>query len=212
MDFEEKQKELEEIAKQVSVCKSCRLYQTAIRGVPGEGNPEAKIMFIGEGPGFYEDQSGRPFVGQAGKLLDQLLQSINLERKEVFIGNVVKHRPPENRDPLPDEIEACRQWLDRQLEIIQPEIIVTLGRFSMAKFLPNELISRVHGQPRFVEFQGRRVTVIPMYHPAAALRSSSIMEAIRNDFQKIVVFRSPQKAEEEKRPAERKNEQLNLID
>lgn len=209
----DKKTKLEEIAKQVQGCQRCRLYQNATRGVPGDGSPEAKIMFIGEGPGYHEDQQGLPFVGQAGKLLDQLLQSIELERKDVFIGNVVKHRCPENRDPLPDEIEACNDWLDQQIEILEPEMIVTLGRYSMAKFLPNEYISRVHGLGRFVEVNGRKVTVIPMYHPAAALRNSNVMEAIKIDFQKIPELMNKTQNEEKPKEEEKndKPEQLGLI-
>lgn len=181
----DKKKKLEEIAKRVASCKKCPLYKNAINPVPGEGNPEAEIMFIGEGPGFYEDQQGRPFVGQAGKLLDSLLQLIKLPRKEVFIANVIKHRPPNNRDPLPEEIEACKEFLNAQIKIIDPKIIVTLGRFSMAKFLPGEFISKIHGQARFVDFAGKRRVVISMYHPAAALRSVTVMREIKEDFQKI---------------------------
>ena len=184
----DKQQKLEEIAKQVEKCRKCGLYKTATCAVPGEGNPEAEVMFIGEGPGYYEDQEGRPFVGQAGKLLDELLQLIKLPRQKVFIGNVVKHRPPGNRDPLPEEIKACRPFLDEQIQIIEPKIIVTLGRFSLNKFLPGETISRIHGQARFIDFLGKRYIVIPMYHPAAALRSAKIMEEIKADFKKIKMF------------------------
>lgn len=183
-----KEQQLEELAQTIKHCQNCALYQKATQAVPGEGNSQSTVMFIGEGPGFYEDREGRPFVGQAGKLLDKLLASINLPRKEVFIGNVVKHRPPENRDPLPQEIEACRPFLDKQIEIIDPRMIVTLGRYSLNKFLPGEFISKVHGQARFVDFAGKKMIVIPMYHPAAALRSSIIMEEIKKDFQKIVQF------------------------
>jgi len=183
-----KEQQLEEIAHQVRVCTRCPLYKNTIHAVPGEGSSEAKVMFIGEGPGYWEDQQGRPFVGQAGKLLDELLQSIKLPRKEVFIGNVVKHRPPENRDPLPQEIEACAPFLDQQIKIINPKIIVTLGRFSLNKFLPGEFISKVHGQARFVNFAGQKRVVIPMYHPAAALRRSIIMEEIKKDFREIENF------------------------
>jgi len=182
---EEKQKKLEEIAKKVATCQKCALYKNATKAVPGEGNPDAEIMFIGEGPGYYEDQEGRPFVGQAGKLLDELLQLIKLPRKDVFIGNVVKHRPPGNRDPLPEEIKACEPYLDEQIKIINPEIIATLGRFSMAKFLPGEYISQIHGQKRNIDFGGRKYIVIPMYHPAAALRNAKIMKELKEDFQKI---------------------------
>ena len=183
-----KEQQLEKLAQTIRHCQNCALYQKATQAVPGEGNSQSTVMFIGEGPGFWEDKQGRPFVGQAGKLLDELLQSIKLPRKDVFIGNVIKHRPPENRDPLPQEIEACAPFLDKQIEIIDPRIIVTLGRFSLNKFLPNEFISRIHGQARFVDFAGKKRIIIPMYHPAAALRSSIMMEEIKKDFQKIVQF------------------------
>lgn len=183
-----KEQQLEELAQTIKHCRNCALYQKATQAVPGEGNSQSTVMFIGEGPGFFEDREGRPFVGQAGKLLDKLLDSINLPRKEVFITNIVKHRPPENRDPLPQEIEACRPFLDKQIEIIDPRIIVTLGRYSLNKFLPGEFISKVHGQTRFVDFAGKKRIIMPMYHPAAALRSSIIMEELKKDFQKIEQF------------------------
>lgn len=183
-----KQERLATLAKQVAQCQKCPLYKNATNPVPGEGNPEAEIMFIGEGPGFNEDQQGRPFVGQAGRLLDELLSSIKVAREDVFIGNLVKHRPPNNRDPQPGEIEACQEFLDQQIEIIQPKIIVTLGRFSMAKFIPEGKISQIHGQARFVEFKGKKIIVIPMFHPAAALRGAKVMEMIKQDFQKIPSF------------------------
>lgn len=176
---------LEKIARRVSECTRCPLYKRANNPVPGEGNPKAEVMFIGEGPGYWEDQKGRPFVGQAGKLLDKLLALIKLKRGDVWIGNVIKHRPPGNRDPLPSEIEACRPFLDEQIKIINPKIIVTLGRFSMAKFLPDEKISQIHGRARFVDWEGKRLIVLPMYHPAAALRSGEIMRQTREDFLKI---------------------------
>lgn len=178
-----KEQQLEEIVRQVKVCTRCPLHKNTTHAVPGEGSAEAKVMFIGEGPGYWEDQQGRPFVGQAGKLLDQLLQLIKLDRENVFITNVVKHRPPENRDPEPSEIEACTIFLDQQIKIINPKIIVTLGRYSLNKFLPGEFISKVHGQVRFIDFAGQKRIVIPMYHPAAALRRSIIMEEIKKDFQ-----------------------------
>ncbi len=187
--MEEKQQKLAKIAEEVKKCTRCDLYKRANEAVPGEGHPQAEVMFIGEGPGFWEDKQGRPFVGQAGKLLDKLLELIKLPRKEVFIGNVIKHRPPENRDPLPEEIEACAPFLDQQIAIIDPRIIVTLGRFSLNKFFPGEYISRIHGQARVIDFAGKKRIVIPMYHPAAALRSSIIMEEVKKDFQKIENFR-----------------------
>ena len=138
-------------------------------------------MFIGEGPGFHEDQQGRPFVGPAGKYLEHLLASIGLKREQVFITNVVKCRPPGNRDPLPGEIEACRKHLDRQIELLQPKAVVTLGRFSMARYFPRETISRIHGRPRVVDGQ----MVIPMYHPAAALHQGSMRQYIEEDFKRL---------------------------
>jgi len=181
----DKREELEKIAKEILKCRRCSLWETANKTVVGEGNPEAEIMFIGEAPGFWEDREGRPFVGQAGKLLDKLFSKIGLERKEVFITNVLKHRPPGNRDPLPAEISACKEWLDRQIEIIKPRIIVTLGRFALAKFLPSGKITRIHGQMKVVSFQGRRIIVFPLFHPAAGLRNDQILKNLEEDFQKI---------------------------
>jgi len=138
-------------------------------------------MFIGEAPGFHEDQQGRPFVGAAGRFLDELLGSINLERSQVFIANVIKCRPPGNRDPLPDEIEACKLFLDRQIELIQPRLIVTLGRFSMARAFPKARISHIHGQPRKIG----GIVYYPMYHPAAALHQPSLRRIVEEDMQRI---------------------------
>ncbi len=172
---------LRQVAAEVNACKGCDLYKGTTHGVPGEGNPEAEVMFIGEGPGFHEDRLGRPFVGQAGQFLDELIRSIGLERRQVFIANVVKHRPPNNRDPLPGEIEACRPFLDRQVAIIRPKVIVTLGRYSMNRYFPGQTISRIHGQPRRLGEQW----VVPMYHPAAALHQASLRRTIEADFQAI---------------------------
>lgn len=172
---------LEDIARQVAVCQKCALYHSRKNGVPGEGPADAGIMFIGEGPGFYENEQGRPFVGQAGKFLEELLANINLRREQVFIANVVKCRPPSNRDPLPEELAACSDYLERQINAINPLIIVTLGRFSMARFLPNAKISEVHGQSAWV--RGR--LIVPMYHPAAALHQPSLRPALEKDFKKI---------------------------
>lgn len=171
---------LEGLALKIRTCNLCPLYKGTTNAVPGEGDPNAKLFFIGEGPGFYEDQSGRPFVGRAGKLLEQTLNKVGLKREEVFIGNVVKHRPVGNRDPLPAEILACKGWLDQQLAIIRPKVVVTLGRFSMAHFLKNVTISQVHGQPRKVS----DYIVLPMYHPAAALRGNTMLVAFETDFLK----------------------------
>ena len=189
---------LEEVAREVRACTMCELHRTATQGVPGEGNPEARIMFIGEAPGWHEDQQGRPFVGNAGKFLNELLAQAGLRREDVFITNVVKHRPPGNRDPLPDEIMACSRYLERQVAAIDPDVIVTLGRFSMAKYFPGERISKIHGQPK--EVGGR--LVVPMYHPAAALHNSSLKSAIEEDFRKlprILAERDRQRSAEEER-------------
>lgn len=169
------------LAEQISVCTKCDLCKTRTHAVPGEGNPNADIVFIGEGPGFYEDQQARPFVGPAGKFLDELLASIGLKRADVFICNVLKCRPPGNRDPLPGEIEACKPWLDQQLEAIKPRVIVTLGRFSMNRYFPGQSIGKIHGQPKRID----DVTVMPMYHPAAALHQGSLRRTIEQDFKKL---------------------------
>jgi len=172
---------LREVAAEVSTCAKCNLCKGRTKAVPGEGNPHAKILFIGEGPGFHEDKQGRPFVGPAGQFLDELLASIKLKRSDVFITNVVKCRPPNNRDPLPEEIAACNDYLDRQIEAIKPQVIVTLGRFSMVKFFGNEKISSIHGRARKKD----GYICIAMYHPAAGLHQASLKETIREDFKKI---------------------------
>ena len=174
---------LKEVAAEVSTCARCDLCKSRTRAVPGEGNPQAKILFIGEGPGFHEDKQGRPFVGPSGQLLQELLKSINLKREDVFITNVVKCRPPDNRDPLPAEIDACNDYLDRQIAAIQPLVIVTLGRHSMAKFFSGEKISAIHGRARKKD----GYICIPMFHPAAALRTESYKIALREDFKKIPI-------------------------
>lgn len=172
---------LAELNALVNSCYACALSQGRTRAVPGEGRIDADVMFIGEAPGYYEDQQGRPFVGAAGQFLDQLLTSINLKRSDVFIANVVKCRPPGNRDPLPEEISSCSRWLTRQIDIVKPKVIVTLGRYSLARFLPGNPISRIHGQGRKVG----NVWVVPMYHPAAALHQGSLRRTIEDDFRKI---------------------------
>ncbi len=172
---------LSDLCQEISACHGCELAKRRTRVVPGEGAPNARIMFIGEAPGFHEDQQGRPFVGAAGQFLNELLTSIGLKRSEVYICNVVKCRPPENRDPLPTEIESCRKWLDRQIEIISPKVIVTLGRHSMARFFPGASISKVHGTDR--EVNGR--IYFAMYHPAAALHQQSLRKTIEADMHKL---------------------------
>src|SRR5215510_2791068 len=172
---------LAQIAKEVSVCTNCALHHSRKKAVPGEGPAQAEIMFIGEGPGFHENEQGRPFVGAAGQFLDQLLEQAGVTRGDVWIGNVVKCRPPGNRDPQPEELAACDVYLERQIEAINPSIIVTLGRFSMGKFMPGAKISQAHGQMRKV---GNRY-VIAMFHPAAALHQASLKPAILEDFAKL---------------------------
>lgn len=172
---------LQEIRDAVAVCTNCELHRAATNPVPGEGNPDARILLIGEAPGFHEDSQGKPFVGNSGKFLTELLEKAGLSREEVFITNVVKHRPPGNRDPLPDEMMACAVWLEKQIAIIDPDIIVTLGRFSMARYFPGERISKIHGQPK--EIDGR--FVVPMYHPAAALHNGGLRPEIEADFLKL---------------------------
>lgn len=177
--------ELHKLEKEMEKDDSLPLKKGAAKLVFGTGNTEAKILCIGEGPGHNEDLQGIPFVGQAGKLLDKLFPLAGLERKQVFITNIVHHRPPENRDPLPPEIEAYGKYLDKIIMIIDPKVIITLGRFSMAKFLPNVFISAVHGKRFEVLAGGHNVTVIPMYHPAASLRNGNILEAEKLDFMNL---------------------------
>jgi uracil-DNA glycosylase len=172
---------LAQIADEVRACTKCDLCRTRTRAVPGSGNGDARVMLIGEGPGYNEDQQGLPFVGQAGKYLDELLGIAGLQRPDVFITNVVKCRPPGNRDPLPDEIAACNEYLERQISLIDPDSIVTLGRFSMGRWFPGDKISRIHGQERRFD----RFTVMPMYHPAAALRAGAVKALLEADFARV---------------------------
>jgi DNA polymerase len=173
---------LQLIAQEAKACTLCGLHAGRTRAVPGEGPPDAKIMLIGEGPGYHEDRQGRPFVGPSGQFLDELLALAGLKRSDVFIGNVVKCRPPQNRDPQPDEVATCTEtYLFRQIAAINPTVIVTLGRFSMSMFLPGERIMRIHGQPRTVD--GR--LIVPMLHPAAALHQPQNRPLIEADFQRL---------------------------
>ena len=189
---------LKQVAQEVSVCTRCALHFSRKLAVPGEGPSNADIMFIGEGPGFHENEQGRPFVGAAGKYLDELLASINMKRSDVFIGNVVKCRPPGNRDPLPDELASCSEYLNRQIQAINPKVIVTLGRFSMAHFLPNAKISDVHGQAMVVK--GR--LIVAMYHPAAALHQRTLKPTIEEDFLRLPGYIARQRDLLSKRIAE----------
>jgi uracil-DNA glycosylase family 4 len=206
MDAADKAAALAELAEQIARCPDCELSRTRTRAVPGEGRPDADIVLIGEGPGYYEDQQARPFVGPAGHFLEQLLASIGLRRGDVYIGNVIKCRPPDNRDPLPQEISACRKWLDRQLEIIQPKLVVTLGRYSMNRYVPGQSIGRVRAQPRRLG----DLVVVPFYHPAAALHQGSLRRTIEEDFKKLPAILE-QALKEEPRPAALEPEQMRLL-
>ena len=172
---------LTELYEEIAGCQRCILAQSRKNPVPGEGPQNAQVLFIGEGPGFHEDQQGRPFVGAAGHFLEELLAEIGLTREDVYICNVIKCRPPQNRDPLPEEIEACKPFLDRQIEIISPQMIVTLGRFSMERYFPGAKISQVHGQPRKIG----GIIYYPMYHPAAALHQPKWRQVVQDDMSRI---------------------------
>jgi uracil-DNA glycosylase family 4 len=192
-----------ELNKEIALCQKCEIARYRNKVVPGEGAEDADIMFVGEAPGWHEDQQGRPFVGPAGKYLDELLASINLGRQQVFIANVIKCRPQGNRDPLPSEIQNCRQWLLRQIEIIQPKMIVTLGRYSMAMFFPGKSISKIHGTAQ----KRDNVIYYAMYHPAAALHQASLRQAIEEDMLKIPsLLAQAETIEEEQEP-----EQLSMF-
>ncbi len=173
--------ELQELASRVHVCTDCSLSEGRTRAVPGEGPERAELMFIGEGPGYHEDQQGRPFVGPAGQFLEQLLASIGMTRDQVFIANMIKCRPPNNRDPLPGEVAACSKYLDRQIQLVAPKVIVTLGRHSLVKFLPGATISKAHGKA--VRKDG--FILYPIYHPAAALHQQSLRSVIEEEFKAI---------------------------
>ncbi len=172
---------LADLCTQMLGCQECGLAKGRTRVVPGEGPENAEIVFIGEGPGFQEDRQGRPFVGPAGQFLGELLAIAGLRREDVYICNVVKCRPPNNRDPLPNELAACKHWLDAQLDLIKPRIIVTLGRYSMSRWFPGQSISRIHGRP--VVHDG--VTVFPMFHPAAALHQQNLRGLLEEDMRKL---------------------------
>lgn len=173
--------ELTELYEEIAECQRCELAKSRAKVVPGEGPEDADIMFIGEAPGFHEDQQGRPFVGAAGSFLEELLAGIGLKREDVYICNVIKCRPPGNRDPLTSEIEACKPFLDRQIKLIKPKLIATLGRFAMSRFFPNAKITRIHGHPRKIE----GIIYYPMYHPAAALHQPRWRSVVEEDFHRI---------------------------
>ena len=199
---------LADLNREISLCQDCELAKTRNTVVPGEGAENAEIMLIGEAPGFYEDKQGRPFVGSAGKFLDELLQSINLDRTKVYICNVIKCRPPSNRDPFPQEVESCRKWLDLQIETISPKVIVTLGRHSMSKFFRGASIGKIHGTAQ--EINGR--LCFAMYHPAAALHQQSLRKTIEADILKLpgIIARYDETAKEETK-VEPDPEQLSLF-
>lgn len=181
---------LNQIAEEVKTCRKCGLYKCAKNAVPGEGNPKAKIMLIGEAPGKKEDLTGRPFVGSAGKLLDSVLEKAGLKRKDIFIGNIAKHRPPDNRAPKPDEIEACTPYLDRQIKIIRPKIIVTLGTHSTKYILEKAsleftTISEARGKIFDGSALGAGISIIPSFHPAAVIYNRKLTKIIERDFRKI---------------------------
>ncbi|MDI6691611.1 MAG: type-4 uracil-DNA glycosylase [Candidatus Bathyarchaeota archaeon] len=181
---------LEAVASEVRVCRKCSLWKSRKNAVPGEGNPDAKIMFVGEAPGYWEDVKGKPFVGAAGKFLEELLAGIGFSREQVFIGNILKCRPPRNREPMPNEIETCTPYLDRQISVIQPKFIVTLGNYSTAYIfskanLAFTSITQVHGKLYEATVLGLPVKIFPTFHPAAALYSAKYRKELTNDFQKL---------------------------
>ncbi len=189
---------LSELNKEIALCQQCEIAKYRNRVVPGEGAEAADIMFIGEAPGWHEDQQGRPFVGPAGKYLDELLATIGLKRAQVYIANVIKCRPQGNRDPLPMEIQNCRLWLERQIEIISPRMIVTLGRYSMAMFFPGKSISKIHGTVQ----KRDDVLYYAMYHPAAALHQGSLRQEIETDMLKIPTLLKQSETIKEEKPPE----------
>jgi len=191
---------LVELNAEIERCRNCELAKHRTKVVPGEGPENARLLFIGEAPGWYEDQSGRPFVGPAGQYLDQLIGMIGLKRNQVFIANVIKCRPPDNRDPLPGEIQSCGKWLESQLELIRPKVVVTLGRYSMAKYFPGESISKIHGRARRVN----NIIYFAMYHPAAALHQGNLRKVIEADMLKLpgVLAEADAASEEKDKPAQ----------
>jgi DNA polymerase len=196
---------LDALREEVECCSGCVLAGTRTRAVFGEGDPGADLMFVGEAPGYHEDQQGRPFVGQAGKLLEQLLGSVGMTREQVYIANVLKSRPPDNRDPRPEEIDACRPYLWRQIEIIRPKVICTLGNFA-TKLLSGDQrgITKVHGQPRATEIAGHRLYLYPIFHPAAALYTPANLATLKEDFLRLpglLAHAAPQPGEEAAVPA-----------
>jgi uracil-DNA glycosylase len=198
---------LSELNKEISGCQQCSIGKIRTKVVPGEGDENAEILFIGEAPGWHEDQQGRPFVGPAGHFLDELLASIKLRRDQVYIANVIKCRPPNNREPLPNEIDNCRKWLDRQIAAIKPRMIVTLGRYSMAKFFPGKTISKIHGTAQ----EQNGIIYFAMYHPAAALHQQDLRNIIKADILKIPPLLAEFKAKSQPKAEIPQAKQLNLF-
>ena len=200
--------DFEELERRINGCVICTLGTKRTMAVPGNGSHTADVMFIGEGPGYYEDQQGLPFVGRAGQLLNEMLAAIGMRREDVFVTNMIKCRAPNNRDPLPIEIRSCGPYLDRQIELIAPKVIVTLGRYSTAKFFPDEPIGKLRGTP--ANWNG--IVVYPMYHPAAALRNSTIRAALERDFLKLPSLLAATPAPATPPPSEPQSSQLGLLD
>ena len=198
---------LSELCEQIALCQRCEMAKYRTKVVPGEGAEDADIMFIGEAPGWHEDQQGRPFVGPAGQFLDELLALINLKRQQVYIANVIKCRPLGNRDPLPQEMLNCRGWLERQIELICPKIIVSLGRYSMALYFPGKSISKIHGTAE----KRDGIVYYTMYHPAAALHQQSLREVVKADMRKIpeLLAQAGSMPEAKQEPA---TQQLNMFE
>jgi DNA polymerase len=197
----ERREELVQLYREVQECRRCPLYATRTQVVFGAGNADADLMFVGEAPGFHEDQQGIPFVGAAGKLLDKLLEEIGMQRGDVFIANVLKSRPPGNRDPQLEEIEACKPYLTRQIELIEPRVICTLGNFS-TKLLTrrSDGITRVHGKPQDHVIAGLPIRIYPIYHPAAGLRSTAMLETLREDFKQLPALLEAARPQPEEEP------------
>lgn len=184
-----KQKALDQIAAEITAKSVCAdLAKTATQLVPGDGNPDADIVFIGEAPGKNEDEQGKPFVGAAGKFLNEMLATINMKREDIFITNIVKYRPPNNRDPLPEEKKEFWPYLLRQLIVIKPKIVITLGRHSMEYFLPGLKISQIHGQPKRIPMGDEKLVILPLFHPAAALYNGSMKQTLIDDFANIPII------------------------
>lgn len=202
--------ELSDMYAQIRTCPKCDLSQSRTNAVPGEGPENAEIMFIGEAPGFHEDRQGRPFVGAAGQYLDELLGMIGMDRQKVYITNVVKCRPPQNRDPQPHEMDACRPYLDCQIELLKPKVIITISRFAMMRWFPDKKISEIHGKPK----RFGNLVVVPMYHPAAALHQPSLKATLEADFKRVPqILKEMHALKEEKKEEPKKppTEQLSLF-